>query len=435
MSSGRSSNDEAMPLDSEPIDANNAGAAPEPAVVARPAAVVETAEEEKESALEPEPEPLPALPAFHHHLLGRLMTAKAAGATAIASAKDDIRKGEQLMLEGERLVRQGRQAKLEAEHGQEVADRMFGTKTGWIVKCGDGVPPRFVRPDLRDANIRQLARGAESTVALSTSGKLQAALDGDMEAVFPWIAPDDGTGVVQVAAGNGFGLGLSARGQVYVWSNEDPNSPVRVPAFQDDGAVQLFAGPASDAWMALTKNGNVCKFGTSAGTVSVGTGPDFRTTGMVPFELVGIGQVYVQTLIPRAMPSGPSRTVLSVSVGMDFVVVAARNAAGEGVVHSAGCNLHGQLGRATDGQRHDELTEVRLNILADGSTARHLLRSSCAWFFVVFSLSTRSMASTASASAKWRRETPMCSHCRSTRVASMRGAAQIAARRATRRRR
>jgi Regulator of chromosome condensation (RCC1) repeat len=352
-------------------DATDDAAAPEPANA--PAAAESDDGMNEEGAPDPEPEPEPsALPAFHGHLLGRLMTALADSTSTIVAAKEDMQRGEQLVLEGRRLIRQGNRAKLEAERDRAVADRKFGTASGWIVHCGNGQPPRFVRPELRNAGIRQLARGggggaasSKMLLALSTSGQFHASRDEEMEAMVPWHAPED-SGAIQVAAGRGFELCLSAQGQVYVWSDDDdgaPNvSPVRIPIFdEDDAAVEMYAGPSSDAWMVRTQNGHLCKIGTSAGTVAVGTGPDFRTPGTAALDLgSAAGPVYVQTLIPRfAVSAGPSRAVLSAAAGHDFVVVVARDSNGDGVVYTAGCNQHGQLGRDAHEQRDVELKAVR----------------------------------------------------------------------------
>jgi hypothetical protein len=360
-------------------DATDDAAAPEPASAPAAAAFVGTNEEGASAAepapeSEPEPEPEPPLPAFHGHLLGHLMTALADSTTTIVAAKEDIQRGEQLVLEGQRLVRQGRHAKLEAERDRAVADRKFGTTTGWIVQCGNGQPPRFVRPELRSAGIRQLAHGGGASsnmlLALSTSGQFHASHDEEMEAMVPWHTPED-SGAVQVAAGRGFGLSLSAQGQVYVWSDDDDSaafhiSPVRVPLFHDeddddDAAVEIYAGPSSDTWMVRTQSDHLCKIGLSAGTVAVGTGPDFRTPGTVALEWgSAAGPAYVQTLIPRfAVSAGPCRAVLSAATGHDFVVVVARNGNGDGVVYTAGCNRHGKLGRDAHEQRDVELKAVR----------------------------------------------------------------------------
>jgi hypothetical protein len=59
-----------------------------------------------------------------------------------------IRFGEQGLVDGERMIREGTLKKIEAEVDLASAGRMYGTDTGSIVECGGGAAvPRIVKPN------------------------------------------------------------------------------------------------------------------------------------------------------------------------------------------------------------------------------------------------------------------------------------------------
>jgi hypothetical protein len=254
-------------------------------------------------------------------------------------------------VESERMIREAMLKKVEAEIALATAGRLFGTETGSIVACGGAAEPRLVKPD-RNAGIRRLACGAKSTVALSKDGGYYTWLDGTASLYSRRQQAPGGVGIVQVSAGKGFGLFLTANHHVYYWMDDALESVAQVPDFADgeDEVIALHAGLLSDVWLARTKKGALIKFGNK----------NFKTLGTVEFEMLG-RNAYKQELIPPADRSHSSHGVVDAAVGTGFLLAVVLDKSNRYVTLSAGSNQFGQLGHgsADENQLNVELTVVR----------------------------------------------------------------------------
>lgn len=265
-----------------------------------------------------------------------------------------MRDGAQGRVESERMMREFMLKKIESEVALAMAGRgVYGTETGSIVECGGGAAvPRFVKPDLRRADIRRLACGAKSTVALSTDGGYHMWLDGTAPGTSRRQRAPGDVGIVQVAAGKGFGLFLTKNHQVYYWMDDAPESVAQVPDFTDgeDEVVAIHAGILSEVWLAQTKKGALIKLGNK----------DFGTLGTVEFPLLG-RKAYKHELAPRADQSHKIQGVVDAAVGTGFQLAVVLDKLDRYVTYSAGSIQCGQLGHgsADENLQHVELAAVR----------------------------------------------------------------------------